>query len=250
VLDVSLTISPIRNAEGTVVGASKILRDITDSKRARAALASAKTRLADAQQEERARIARELHDDISQRLALLSMRLDALAKAAPVWPDGRRDVEEMRDAVSDLARDVQALSHRLHPARLEYLGIVGAAGTLCREISNQQRVNVDFRAERVPEGLSRDLALCLYRVLQEALQNAVKHSGAEEIEVLLRGGVDRVELTVHDDGSGFDAHAPEPKGLGLTSMNERLMAVHGSLAIESAPQHGTTVRACVPLMQH
>jgi PAS domain S-box-containing protein len=250
VLDVSLTISPIRNDDGVIVGASKILRDITDSKHARAALATVKTRLIDAQQEERARIARELHDDISQRLAMLSVRLDALAKAAPAWPDGRRDVEEVRDEVSNLARDVQALSHRLHPARLEYLGIVGAADALCREMSSQQRINVDFRAESVPEGLSRDLALCLYRILQEALQNAVKHSGADGIEVLLRGNVDRIELTIHDGGTGFDAHALERKGLGLTSMKERLMAVHGTLAIESALQRGTTIRARVPLPPH
>ena len=148
-----------------------------------------------------------------------------------------------------LAKDVQTLSHRLHPARLEYLGIAAAAADLCREISSQHALEITFNAESVPEGLSRRVAVCLYRVLQEALQNAIKHSGERKIDVTLRGGVDEIELTVRDFGAGFEVSTTEGRGLGLTSMKERVSAVRGRLVIQSEPQHGTTILASVPLVE-
>jgi signal transduction histidine kinase len=143
---------------------------------------------------------------------------------------------------------VQKLSHRLHPARLEFLGIAAAAAALCRELSRDRAVKIIFNAETVPEGVSRNVAVCLYRVLQEALQNAIKHSGTRKIEVTLRGGVDRLELIVRDFGAGFEVSTTEGRGLGLTSMRERARAVRGRLAIRSEPQHGTTIYASVPLV--
>jgi signal transduction histidine kinase len=159
-------------------------------------------------------------------------------------------IEEAREEAVGIAEDVHGYSHRLHPARLEYLGIAKAAATLCREIASQHDVEVSFNAEGAPEGASKPVSMCLYRVLQEALQNAVKHSGARKIDISLRGGGDQIELTVQDFGVGFDAAAVDGLGLGLTSMKERLTALDGQLAIVSAPQHGTTVRARVPLAQN
>ena len=148
-------------------------------------------RLIAAQDDERARLARELHDDVTQQLALLNMRLDGLARAVPASvTDGRQRINEAREDVLKLVQDIHALSHRLHPPRLEYLGIAPAAAALCREISSQQSVEVSFAAESVPESVSKRIVLCLYRVLQESLQNAIKHSGTPKVAVSLRGAAD------------------------------------------------------------
>ena len=143
---------------------------------------------------------------------------------------------------------MQALSHRLHPARLEFLGITGAAAALCREVASLRTLEIRFNAESVPDGLSIRTAVCLYRVLQEALQNAIKHSGVEKVEVSLRGGFDQIELTVRDLGAGFDAATIQGRGLGLTSMKERVRAVGGQLAILSEPRRGTTIHASLPVV--
>jgi PAS domain S-box-containing protein len=237
--------APRIDVDGSVAGYIGSAIDVTERKLAEQALATVRNRLIQAQEEERARIARELHDDINQRLALLSFRLSALAKGDS--STSGHEIEAARADVVALAMDVQALSHRLHPSNVEYLGISGAAERLCRDLSRQHRVDIGCRAEEVPERLPRDLAVCLYRVLQEALQNAVKHSGAAKVEVLLRGAVDQVEMTIRDFGVGLDPQASQRHGLGLTSMKERLIAVRGQLAIESNAEHGTTIRALVPL---
>ena len=129
------------------------------------------------------------------------------------------------------------------------LGIAAAAAALCREVSNQRAVEITFHHECVPEGLSRNVAVCLYRVLQEAVQNAIKHSGTRKMDVTLRGGVDQIELIVRDFGAGFEVSTTEGCGLGLTSMKERARAVRGRLAIVSELHHGTTICATVPLVQ-
>jgi len=240
--------TPRYHGDGSFAGFIGSAIDVTERRLAAEALATIHQRLIDAHEDERSRIARELHDDISQRLAVLTISLDALVRtsAAPA-SDGRQKIEEARDEVMNLATDVQALSHRLHPARLELLGITKAAAALCREISSLRALEIRFDAESVPDGLSRRVAMCLYRVLQEALQNAIKHSGVGKLEVSLRGGVDRIELTVRDFGAGFDV-STTGRGLGLTSMQERVRAVRGRLAILSEPQHGTTIHASVPLV--
>lgn len=241
--------APRYHGDGSFAGYIGSAVDVTERRLAAAALATIHERLIDAQEEERRRIARELHDDIGQRLAVLSIDLDALALAhSAADTDGRQQIAEARDAVMSVAADVQSLSHRLHPSRLEYLGIAGAAAALCREVSSQSAIAIDFQAECVPEGLSRDVAVCLYRVLQEALHNAVKHSGTRKMEVTLRGGTDHVELIVRDFGVGFEV-STEGRGLGLTSMKERAQAVRGRLAIQSDSQLGTTIHATVPLVQ-
>jgi len=221
--------------------------DLIERAQAEEALSTVSQRLIEAQENERAHIARELHDDINQRLSLLSSRLGALAHAIPDTAiQERQQLEEAREDVVGLLKDVQALSHRLHPPRLEYLGLVNASAAMCREISSQHDVEVDFHGDHVPHRLSMRIAVCLYRVLQEALQNAIKHSGTSRVEVSLRGGTDQIELSIHDFGVGFDLNAAEGRGLGLASMRERLKAVRGQLAIRSQPQRGTSIDARVP----
>ena len=235
--------------DGSFAGYIGTALDISERKLAEEVLATVSQRLIEAQEEERARLGRELHDDINQRLVTLSWRLGMLAQHAPdSEPALRHTIDDLNADVTNLVNDIQALSYGLHPPQLEYLGIAAAAASLCREVSDQQDVKVSFRVESVPHSIPQRISLCLYRVLQESLQNAIKHSGARHIEVSLCAGVDQLELTVHDSGVGFDPdEAVKGHGLGLTSMKERLKAVHGQLRVDSKPQCGTTIRACVPL---
>ena len=146
----------------------------------------------------------------------------------------------------DLGSDVQALSHRLHSSKLECLGLAGAAAGFCKEFSAQQGVEIDFQSEGIPEELSEEISICLFRVLQEAVQNAAKHSGSRHLQVSLRNGPKEIELTVYDSGIGFELEkAFQKQGLGLTSMRERMNLVNGELSIESGLQRGTTVCARV-----
>jgi signal transduction histidine kinase len=138
----------------------------------------------------------------------------------------------------------------LHSSKLEQLGLKKAAASFCREFSGRHKVKIDFTGENVPEGLPMDISLSLFRVLQESLQNAVKHSGSQRFQVLLMGSLFEINLTVRDSGKGFDPQmALSAEGIGLASMRERLKLVHGQLWIETAPQHGTTIAARIPLGQ-
>jgi signal transduction histidine kinase len=245
-----LDIGVIRlNLDGSFAGYIGSCIDITDHKLAEEALAHVGRRLIEAHEEERTWIARELHDDINQRIALLSGQLEQLAQHAPnsgvEVPDHIRHV---RQDLIDLGNDVQALSHRLHSSKLEYLGIAVAANGLCRELSEQQKVKIEFSHSGIPHSLSKETSLCLFRVLQEALQNAIKHSGERHFRVELHGTLGEIQLTVSDSGVGFDQHvAVDRFGLGLISMRERLRLVDGEFSIESHPGRGTTIHARVPL---
>jgi PAS domain S-box-containing protein len=239
--------APRYHGDGSFAGYIGTAVDITERKLAADALATVNQRLADAQDDERARIARELHDDVTQRLALVSIHLDTLAQDVTRSGDVKPKIDEVRSEVIDLTKDVQALSHRLHPAMLEHFGIAAASAVTCREMSHQHGLEIACTAERVPDALSKRVAVALYRVLQEALQNATKHSGAGRIDVFLRGAGDRVELTVRDFGAGFDLAAIGGRGLGLTSMQERLKGVGGRMTILSKPGEGSTIHAEVPL---
>ena len=222
--------------------------DITQRKLADEALSSVSRRLIEAHEEERTRIARELHDDINQRMALLSGNLERVKEILPASDvQARALVDEAGQRVSDLASDIQSLSHRLHSSNLEYLGLVPACDGFCREVSERQKIEIDFRAGAIPKALPKEISLCLFRVLQEALMNAIKHSEARRFEVGLVNVSSDIELTVHDSGIGFDLEkAMSGQGLGLTSMRERLKLVDGQLFIDSKPQGGTTVHARVP----
>jgi signal transduction histidine kinase len=153
----------------------------------------------------------------------------------------------LQEQTSEIAEGIQSLSHELHSAKLEYLGIVPAMRSFCKEFGSQQEVEIDFRTNDLPTRLPPDVSLCLFRVLQEALHNALKHSGVRQIEVRLRATSEEIRLTIKDFGSGFDTEAARKgQGLGLTSMEERLKLVKGTLSIDSQPERGTTIEARVP----
>jgi PAS domain S-box-containing protein len=235
--------------DGTFSGYIDSAIDVTDLKAARATLSSLNRRLFQAQEKERSRLARELHDDVCQRMTLLAIDLDQLGKALPDGAaDARGRVRELNDAVAALGSDIQGISHRLHSSKLEYLGLAAAARGFCREVSAQRGVPIEFEQENVPTQLPPDLALNLFRVLQEALTNAVKHSGAEQYRVSLRAADDVLHLEIADAGRGFDVDAAlASQGLGLVSMQERIKLVQGEMVVDSTPGHGTTVRVRVPL---
>jgi PAS domain S-box-containing protein len=239
---------PRYHVDGSFAGYIGTAIDITERKLAEDALSTFSQKLIEAQEKERARLARELHDDISQRVAALAMQLNSVAHSKPSGDGGARiPIQELGGQAVELAKDLQALSRQLHSSRFELLGLTAAARGLCRELSERQNVEVSFREHSLPEDLPKDIALCLFRVLQEAMTNAVKHSGARHIQVSFTRGVSEIELTVQDSGIGFDPEgAVSGGGLGLTSMRERLKLVHGQLAVDSKPGRGTTVRARVP----
>jgi signal transduction histidine kinase len=201
-------------------------------------------RLLHAQDSERSRIARELHDDISQQVGLLSMNLELLYDAVP--PDTEPLAGEALDQAREIARKIHDLSHRLHPTRLRLTGLVAALQTLQRELS-QSGTTITFTHDRVPANLPLDLTLSLFRIVQEALQNALKHSRARTVAVDLRGESEALALTIADDGEGFDVDAEWGTGLGLISMSERTEAVGGRFDLRSRRGGGTCLAITVPI---
>ena len=223
--------------------------DITERKLAEATLANVSRKLIEAQEHERTRIGRELHDDIGQRLAMLAIGLEQLQQESPALPaEVRSQMGELKKQTFEIAADIQSLSHELHSAKLQYLGIAAAMRGFCQEFGEQQKVEIDFQTHDLPSPVSPDTALCFFRVLQEALHNSAKHSGVRHFEVRLWGTSDEIHLTVSDPGVSFDREAAkQSRGLGLISMEERLKLVNGTLSIESQPRRGTTIHARVPL---
>jgi signal transduction histidine kinase len=205
-------------------------------------------RLLGAQEAERARIARELHDDVSQQLALLAFDLDLLRGEASIQRrHADRVVQGAFDRAQGVARSVHALSHRLHPVRLQMLGLVASLHGLARELSAPD-LPILFSHEDVPIDVPEEITLCLFRVVQEALQNAVKHSAATRVSVHLSGThVNGLLLTIDDDGIGFNVEEAWTCGLGLLSMTERVESVDGVLNIRSTPGRGTCLEVAVPL---
>jgi PAS domain S-box-containing protein len=241
--------SPRINGDGSFGGFIGSAIDVTEQKLAQQALEQVSGQLIEAQEKERSRIARELHDDICQRLALLSMEIEQANRVSRPSPtDTTHNLEEIRRHCSEIAGDVQSLSHQLHSSKLEYLGVVAAIRGFCQEFSRQHEVNIAFKEENVPRQLPKDISLCLFRVTQEALQNAAKYSGVSQFAVELAATPDDIQLVVSDSGIGFDVEETKKnRGLGLVSMQERVHLVHGTLAISSTPGKGTTILAVVPL---
>jgi PAS domain S-box-containing protein len=224
-----------------------MVADVTQRKLAEEALSSVSRRLIDAQEGERARIARELHDDIGQRLAILAVTLDEIklltSKSRGELGSG---IDALQRQTSEISSAIHALSHELHSSKLELLGAVVAMRGFCAELSGQQKVEVDFSHKDVPQRVPPEIALCLFRVMQEALHNAVRHSGVRQFAVQLEGTSHALRLTVRDEGVGFDAGTTASRGLGLTSMKERLKLVGGTLSIQSQLKQGSTIVASVP----
>lgn len=239
---------PIFNTDGSFAGYIGSAIDVTERKLAEEALSRLSQRLIEAQEEERTTIARELHDYVDS-LVLLSIDLDRFRQNPPQSvAEARQEIGEARQQVIDIVSDIYALSHSLHPSKLEYLGLAAADAGFCRELSRRQKVEIDFHCEGIPKELPKEISLCLYRVLQEALQNATKYSGSRLFEVSLSGESNEIQLTVRDWGSGFDpAVALKGHALGITSMKERLKLVDGELSIESQSKRSTTIHARVPI---
>jgi PAS domain S-box-containing protein len=223
--------------------------DITDLRAARATLSNLNRRLMEAQEQERSRVARELHDDVCQQLVLLGLDLDQMSNNIPeTATDARAQLNHLHDAILALVGHVNAISHQLHSSKLKFFGLVAAAATLCKEISAHHDVTVEFDHHDMPATISDGVAINLFRVLQEALSNAVKHAGGSRLWVSLRGTGDELQLEVRDAGQRFDpAVVLSTSGIGLVSMEERLKLVDGSVTIQSRPGGGTRVLAVVPL---
>jgi signal transduction histidine kinase len=208
------------------------------------AISSMSRKLIESQEQERARIGRELHDDINQRLAMLGVEIERL-QGDP--SEIQKRVKELRQQTAEISNDVQALSHELHASKLEYLGVVGGIRSWCREFGERQGLEINFKTDiagRIPV----EIGLTLFRVLQEGLHNAVKHSEVKRIEVQLSEQSNDIHLTISDAGKGFDVDAAKQgRGLGLTSMEERVRLMNGAIAIDSKPLCGTKIHVCLPL---
>jgi PAS domain S-box-containing protein len=219
-----------------------------ETKQAEQTLSSMASRLIQAQEGERVSVARELHNYVDQ-LLLLSANLGGSRQTYPASLSERnQQIAEATRHIEDLVLDIQNLSERLHSSKLEYLGLAAATASFCKELSDDKKVEIQFSSEGMLERLPQDVSLCLFRVLQGALQNALSHSGSQRVEVLLRGETNEVYLTVRDSGIGFDvdAAANTPR-IGLAIMKERLRLIDGEFSVQSQHGRGTTIQARVPL---
>jgi PAS domain S-box-containing protein len=238
--------SPRVNGDGSFAGFIGSAIDVTDQKMAQQALERVGGQLIEAQEKERARIGRELHDDICQRLAILSFELERANEARDGSP-ATASLEDIQKHCEELAADVQSLSHQLHSSPLDVLGLVAAISGLRNEFARNHDVSVAFTHRDVPRNLPNNISLCIFRVTQEALHNALKYSGASEFKVDLSIVGDNLQLVVEDEGAGFDVQEARQKGgLGLISMHERINLINGKFNIESAPGMGTRITAIVP----
>ncbi len=246
VLDIGV---PRFNPDRSFAGYIGSCMDVTERKLAEEALSNVSSRLIEAQEQERTRIARDLHDDINQRLALLAIELERLKMDVPeLSVELFSRVDELRKYTADIASDIQALSHQLHSPRLEYLGVVAAMRGFCQEFGEKQKLEIDFKSHDLPTPVPSDISLCLFRVLQEALHNAAKHSGAQRFVVQFWGTPGEIHLTISDAGVGFDFEAAmKGRGLGLVSMQERVRLVNGTISIASKLTRGTEITVRVPV---
>jgi PAS domain S-box-containing protein len=237
------------DALGNAVRVVGMVANVTSRKEAERALATVRGKLIEAQEQERRRIARDLHDDINQRLALLSIELQRLADSTPdTKTELRQRLQELCQQTSEISSDVSALTRELHSPKLELLGIVPAMRGFCDELANHQKVTIDFQHSAAPSRLPPDVSLCLFRVLQEALRNAVKHSGVRHFEVQLLGHPGEIQLKIRDEGAGFDPdEASRGDGLGLVSMRERVGLLRGAINIASKAKAGTEITLRIPL---
>jgi len=246
-------------ASGNATSLLLVISDVTPQKAAKQRAASTPDttparrdvagRLINIVEVERSRIARELHDDIGQSLAVLVIQMLRAGKPISDAP-GRRhpDCPELANRVQEIAVRVGRLSHDLHSSRLDYLGLEKAIRSACDDFANGQPMAVECACEGVPAELDSAIALCVFRVVQEALHNAAKHSRASRVRVELKGGVDNLAVVIEDDGVGFDvAKAMMAEGIGLISMRERVAFVGGTFELSSTPGEGTRIEARVPL---
>jgi signal transduction histidine kinase/ABC-type uncharacterized transport system substrate-binding protein len=241
-----MTVTPLSNhVNGLVVSYA----DVTARKQAEEERLELSGRLIRAQEDERSRLARELHDDFNQRLAVLAIDLERTASVISDSPiEATRRMHELWNRVSEIGADLHSLSHRLHSSTLESLGLVLGVSSFCRDFTEQQGIQVDFAHKEVPRRISPEVALCIFRIVQEGLRNVKRHSGASRAEVRLEGVADTLHLSLTDEGIGFDnTNRSTRTGLGIRSMQERLRVLGGRVEIRSLPKQGTTIDVWVPL---
>ncbi len=247
---------PLKGNDGKVRWVSTVVQDITARKRTEEALKASEAavrnlagKLIIAQEDERRRVARELHDGLNQELAALSVELGMFRSQLP--PELAKLNEQLgglQSLASKLIDDARSLSRELHPSVLEHLGLEAALSAHCAEFRKQAGIQLNLSVTDLPEEIDREVSLCLYRVVQEALRNAARHAGASEILVKLAGNGGGVELQIVDDGSGFDvARAANDGRLGLVSMEERVRFVGGELEVRSELSVGTRLSVRIPL---
>ena len=214
---------------------------VEDRRLAGEQLARLSRRLIEAQEEERKQIARDVHDDYSQRLALLAIDVENLAKKVGDSSQGtKQQLINVYQRLSELGTDMHSLSHQLHSSTLENLGLVAGIRGFCREFTETEHVQVDLTHENVPSSIPGDVALCLFRIVQEGLRNVKRHSGTEKANVRIEWSGESLHLTVYDEGKGFDLGTPPVGGgIGIWSMQERLRLLGGRLQIQSHLMRGT-----------
>jgi PAS domain S-box-containing protein len=251
VVEYELPLAELRFYEARIVRAGEdrilsMVRDVTEAKRAAQLNRDLAGRLIASQEDERQRLARELHDNLSQRIALLNIEIDAVAQRA-ASAQNRAALGALSRHIGDIATEVHNLSHGLHPAKLQTLGLVPAVRSLCREFEKTTGVAVEFVHEGALQGIDISVSLCLYRIVQEALNNIAKHSAARGASVRLSRAEGDVCLGIADSGVGFDAENARPEGLGLVSMRERVSYLRGQLVIRATPGSGTRLDVRIPL---
>ncbi|MFL6373823.1 MAG: PAS domain S-box protein [Pyrinomonadaceae bacterium] len=255
-IDISLNVSPVRDAHGVIIGASKIAREITEHKRIQSAIRESEImhRLVETQEAERARIARDLHDHIGQMLTGLRLKVERLLDMLPDDEHAKNQVLSIREIAARMDRDVGFLSRELRPSELDRFGVYNAIGAFVKDWSNQFGIDAEFKAVKTSANgngkLPPEVETNLYRITQEALNNVVKHADAGHVSVLLNKEPKSVALVVEDDGCGFDADRPrDPRGshgLGIIGMRERTELLGGSFEVESGDT-GTSILVRIPL---
>jgi PAS domain S-box-containing protein len=240
--------APTFNPDGSFAGYIGSYIDETDRLAAEEVLRNVSRRLIDAQEKERKRIARELHDDINQRLAMVAIELRQLDSVPMVQTKHHERIERLLKRTTEISFDLQALSHELHSVTLEHLGLAAAMRSFCNNLGRDQKVKVEFADRNLPDSIPPEIALALLRVAQEGIHNAVKHSGVRKFQVELVGTPGEIQLTIRDFGVGFDPdQATKGEGLGLLSMRERIAAFNGTLSILSRPKQGTELIVRIPI---
>ena len=239
----------VARENGKAIKLSGFMIDITERKQNEEMLRDLSGRLIKAQEEERSRVARELHDDLNQRMALLSIGLEQLGQKIPDGQeDVRKRVQDLWAITQEISSEIHRLSYQLHPIKLDHLGLASAIKSFCDELRERHGMQIEFSQRGFPATLQRDLTLCVFRIAQESLRNVIRHSGVNAARVIVVKNDDTVQLTISDFGCGFDTNSDvSRRGLGFISMRERLRLVGGEISIYSEPQCGTQIEVSVPL---
>jgi PAS domain S-box-containing protein len=226
-----------------------VVFDMTERKEIERERLELSGRLIRAQEEERSRLARELHDDFSQRMAVQAVELQIILDGVGnSQPNISEHLRELLKRVKEIGADLHTLSHDLHSSKLEILGLSRSVSSFCREFSKQHQIQIDFDQVALPETIPPETALCLFRVVQEGIQNANKHSRASQVEVRLTGGPAGISLILSDNGVGFDlSQNYTTNGIGILSMKERARMLFGTFEIRSAPMKGTQITVNIPI---